>query len=866
MADGRVVIDTKLNDKPLKDGIKGIEGVTVNSVNAVKKALTTAGIAAMAIAAVKQIANLVKGTMELTDRIDKMSQKIGMSRKGFQEWDYILEQNGASVDGLQMSMKTLATQAEAVTKGGAESTKMFKRLGVEVRDTNGNLKDQEQLFKEVFLALSDVESETERTALASRLLGRSATELAPAMNQGSKAIEDLREEAHKLGIVYSDELIDAGVQLNDNMLRIRSAARSLTENALAPLVSGLVTVTDKMLGQYNASGNLDTALANAKRATDLYKKAQEDAKDPTDALTKAMLEQARIEMDISIRALSAEWNKSSKAFRIAQDEIGRLTDGMLEADHLIEQMKRRVEEDSGEPFYDVIMGSPDQTAYKAWLEIIEGNAERIERINAGIADSTKLRADFVNALTEAYIDFDLDLTHLVESESDLYDMVMKNVDAVKGARQAQGLYNDLQTDTIEQVDELIAIYETYQNMNKDNVRWQGMSAEMLNRLTARRNELLDEEARLAGEAGKATKTQKKIFDEMRTALGEAEKMHQALGKHYDISARKAEIYTEAILALKENGMEPTNDVITTLRHNIDRLNVSLSEPPADDTPEVIEGWGGAWTAYKKHAKKELDDIAGLATRTYDNISRNIQQALGDGVRNFVTFAFNQEQILADLADSIDDITYNMGRSTKDLERAQDRYNRAVASGDKKAIQDAKERLNDQKRIVEGQEKQLKALQDEEEAIESGAKAWGEFGKAILEALASTLYGLGAELAARAVLAAVTFNFAGAAAAGLASGAAFAAGALLESWAGSFADGGIVPQVAGLPSSGDRHLASVNPGELILNQAQQANLATQLSGGITIHIEAVHGLDSADVGRAVYRNIKTLQSEGVLSRW
>ena len=52
----------------------------------------------------------------------------------------------------------------------------------------------------------------------------------------------------------------------------------------------------------------------------------------------------------------------------------------------------------------------------------------------------------------------------------------------------------------------------------------------------------------------------------------------------------------------------------------------------------------------------------------------------------------------------------------------------------------------------------------------------------------------------------------------------------------------------------------------MNQSQQAVLAGQLSGGITVNIDSVYGLDSNEVGQAVYRNIKTLQHEGVLGRW
>lgn len=86
-----------------------------------------------------------------------------------------------------MGLKTLSTAMDEANKGTKTYTELFDRLNVNIHDTNGNLKDQETIFNEVFKALSAMENETERTAIASRLLGRSATELAPAMNGGAEA-------------------------------------------------------------------------------------------------------------------------------------------------------------------------------------------------------------------------------------------------------------------------------------------------------------------------------------------------------------------------------------------------------------------------------------------------------------------------------------------------------------------------------------------------------------------------------------------------------------------------------------------------------------------------------------------------------
>jgi len=83
-------------------------------------------------AAVGVVAALSTKTMEVGDNIDKMSQKIGMSRKAYQEWDYVMSQNGGSVESLKMGYKTLATQMEMVIKGNKDSIYYFNMQKKEV--------------------------------------------------------------------------------------------------------------------------------------------------------------------------------------------------------------------------------------------------------------------------------------------------------------------------------------------------------------------------------------------------------------------------------------------------------------------------------------------------------------------------------------------------------------------------------------------------------------------------------------------------------------------------------------------------------------------------------------------------------------
>lgn len=181
----------------------------------IKKAgmVCTAVVGAVAVA----MGQLAFSTMEAGDRVDKMSQKIGMGRKAFQEWDFIMSQNGSNVEVLQMGYKALGNQMEMVRKGSKDSIRYFKTLGVAVKDNKGNFRSQDEVFNDCIKKLQQMKNPTEKAIIANKLFGKSAIELKPLLNQSADSVDELRERANKYGMVMSDEAIDASVKLKDTL-------------------------------------------------------------------------------------------------------------------------------------------------------------------------------------------------------------------------------------------------------------------------------------------------------------------------------------------------------------------------------------------------------------------------------------------------------------------------------------------------------------------------------------------------------------------------------------------------------------------------------------------------------------------------
>ena len=196
-------------------------------------AASMAAIGAAAIGTGKAFVSAANDVASYGDNIDKMSQKMGISAKGYQEWDFIMKHAGASIDSLKSSMKTLAN---AATNG----SDAFQKLGIS-QEQIANM-SQEDLFNATISALQNVKDETQRTALASKVLGKGATELGALFNMSAEETEGLRQQVHDLGGVMSDEAVKAAANYQDEMQNMKTSLTGVKNNLMSQFLPGMSQV------------------------------------------------------------------------------------------------------------------------------------------------------------------------------------------------------------------------------------------------------------------------------------------------------------------------------------------------------------------------------------------------------------------------------------------------------------------------------------------------------------------------------------------------------------------------------------------------------------------------------------------------
>lgn len=249
----KLMLDTTEYAQGIDNAISGAKNIGAGLSKAMSMAKGAFNGAVTVISTVSSVIRQTAGEVAVFgDKIDKASQKLGISAEAYQEWDAVLQHSGTSIDSLGMGMQTLANNAAA-------GAKEFAALGISQADALS----REDLFEKTITGLQNITDENKRAQIAQKLFGRSAKELGPLLNTSAKETEAMRKRVHDLGGVMSNEAVkdSAAYQdaLQDMTTAIDGAKRSLF-SALLP------TITKVMNAIANAAPTIHTIIDGVKTA------------------------------------------------------------------------------------------------------------------------------------------------------------------------------------------------------------------------------------------------------------------------------------------------------------------------------------------------------------------------------------------------------------------------------------------------------------------------------------------------------------------------------------------------------------------------------------------------------------------------
>lgn len=178
----------------------------------------TATVVSTAIVA--PLARAVQSYISIGSEIDDVSQRIGVSTSELFEFQYAAERTDASLGDVEASIRSLSRFMADAIDGSDSAKKSLAGIGLTVDQLKDKSPDQQ--FQLIADRISGIQDPAKRTSAAMDILGRSGAKLLPMMAE----LNELREEARRLGLVPTEEAVKQAAQIGDLMDSITAVTRA----------------------------------------------------------------------------------------------------------------------------------------------------------------------------------------------------------------------------------------------------------------------------------------------------------------------------------------------------------------------------------------------------------------------------------------------------------------------------------------------------------------------------------------------------------------------------------------------------------------------------------------------------------------
>lgn len=181
------------------------------------------------------------------DDLNTLSKQTGISTHDLQMYAASADLVDVSVEAMAKSQQKLKKSMLGASEGGSQA-KYFEQLGVAVQDSNGELRDSNDVFQDTIKALGEMENETERDAIAMAIFGKSANELNPIIEDAGATYAKVSEMMSKYGLEPVDqEALDKANEFNDAIDTIKLLFTQAVQIIGTKVAGTLVPVMEKVV-------------------------------------------------------------------------------------------------------------------------------------------------------------------------------------------------------------------------------------------------------------------------------------------------------------------------------------------------------------------------------------------------------------------------------------------------------------------------------------------------------------------------------------------------------------------------------------------------------------------------------------------
>jgi phage-related protein len=212
---------------------------------------SAAGAAAVGLTALVAAGVAIEGAFiglamhsaENAGELQKMSLQTGVAVEQLSRLAFAANTVGIGQEAIVRSLQMMSRQALSAATGTGRMNDAFSRLHINVKDSNGELKNAGDLFNEVAGKVAGLNNETEKVAVMRQLFGRAGASMLPLVeNMG-----ELTTRAKELGFEIDGKTAKAAEKFEMDLRVLGQAATGVGNQLLSTLLPIFQQVSDYMI-------------------------------------------------------------------------------------------------------------------------------------------------------------------------------------------------------------------------------------------------------------------------------------------------------------------------------------------------------------------------------------------------------------------------------------------------------------------------------------------------------------------------------------------------------------------------------------------------------------------------------------------
>jgi phage-related protein len=262
--------------KGVGTSLRGLGGAVMSIVKPIAALAGIGGGIGMA-EAVAGMQSYVDSTKELT----RTAPIVGTTVERLSELQYAASRVGISGEELTGALtRANAAIGKAAVGKGTQLTSLFRKLGISLRDANGNLRSSPDVLMQFANAIQKQTDPVTKLRMATELFGRAAgPEMLKLLSQGQAGIAEFIRQGQEMGVIIGDEKAKEALDFAKAQAQVRQVWQSLSvtlSQNLLPVLKPLIEQFRDLLAEnkeaiVKAVTSAFEALATAIKGIDLEK-------------------------------------------------------------------------------------------------------------------------------------------------------------------------------------------------------------------------------------------------------------------------------------------------------------------------------------------------------------------------------------------------------------------------------------------------------------------------------------------------------------------------------------------------------------------------------------------------------------------